>query len=102
MKFALDMGLNTLMDLAIINNMKIIKNNPNCFTDRDLWVLEKPDFFSISNRRNKIKRKAFSYKKALKLARKISGNRWYNQCLVYAVRESAQTNLNHRKIYKTI
>jgi hypothetical protein len=79
-----------------------INNKYLSFNERDLWVLEKPDYFSITNRRNKINRKAKTYKKALKLARKVSGNRWYNQCLVYAVRETAQTNLNHRKIYKTI
>ena len=73
--------------------------NKNKFTDRDLWVLEKPDYFSIIHYRNKLKFKVPSYKQALKLARKI-GNCWQNQCLVYAVRDSAQINLNHRKIYK--
>lgn len=82
--------------------MKLINNKNSIYNERDLWVLEKPDFFSITNYRNKIKLKARTYKQALKKARKVSGNRWYNQCLVYAVRESAQTNLNHRKIYKTI
>jgi hypothetical protein len=81
--------------------MKLINNKHSFYNERDLWVLEKPDFFSITNRRNKIKLKARTYKQALKKARKVSGNRWYNQCLVYAVRETAQTNLNHRKIYKT-
>ena len=73
--------------------------NKNKFTDRDLWVLEKPDYFSIIHYRNKLKFKVLTYKQALKLARKI-GNCWQNQCLVYAVRDSAQINLNHRKIYK--
>ena len=73
--------------------------NKNKFTDRDLWVLEKPDYFSIIHYRNKLKIKVPTYKQALKLARKI-GNCWQNQCLVYAVRDSAQINLNHRKIYK--
>jgi len=73
--------------------------NKNKFTDRDLWVLEKPDYFSIIHYRNKLKFKVSTYKQALKLARKI-GNCWQNQCLVYAVRDSAQINLNHRKIYK--
>ena len=73
--------------------------NKNKFTDRDLWVLEKPDYFSIIHYRNKLKFKVPTYKQALKLARKI-GNCWQNQCLVYAVRGSAQINLNHRKIYK--
>jgi hypothetical protein len=73
--------------------------NKNKFTDRDLWVLEKPDYFSIIHYRNKLKFKVPTYKQALKLARKI-GNCWQNQCLVYAVRDSAQINLNHRKIYK--
>ena len=73
--------------------------NKNKFTDRDLWVLEKPDYFSIIHYRNKLKFKVATYKQALKLARKI-GNCWQNQCLVYAVRDSAQINLNHRKIYK--
>ena len=71
----------------------------NKFTDRDLWVLQKPDFFSVLHYRNKIRHSVSSYKEALKLARKI-GNTWQNQCLVYAVRDSAQINLNHRKIYK--
>ena len=71
----------------------------NKFTDRDLWVLQKPDFFSVLHYRNKIRHSVSSYKEALKLARKI-GNCWQNQCLVYAVRDSAQINLNHRKIYK--
>lgn len=71
----------------------------NKFTDRDLWVLQKPDFFSVINYRNKIRHSVSSYKEALKLARKI-GNTWQNQCLVYAVRNTAQINLNHRKIYK--
>ena len=73
--------------------------NKNKFTDRDLWVLEKPDYFSIIHYRNKLKFKVTTYKQALKLARKI-GDCWQNQCLVYAVRDSAQINLNHRKIYK--
>lgn len=73
--------------------------NKNKFTDRDLWVLEKPDYFSIIHYRNKLKFKVPTYKQALKLARKI-GNCWQNQCLIYAVRDSAQINLNHRKIYK--
>ena len=73
--------------------------NKNKFTDRDLWVLEKPDYFSIIHYRNKLKFKVHTYKQALKLARKI-GDCWQNQCLVYAVRDSAQINLNHRKIYK--
>ena len=73
--------------------------NKNKFTDRDLWVLEKPDYFSIIHYRNKLKFKVPTYKQALKLARKI-GKCWQNQCLVYAVRDSAQINLNHRKIYK--
>ena len=73
--------------------------NKNKFTDRDLWVLEKPDYFSIIHYRNKLKFKVSTYKQALKLARKI-GDCWQNQCLVYAVRDSAQINLNHRKIYK--
>ena len=71
----------------------------NKFTDRDLWVLQKPDFFSVIHYRNKIRHSVSSYKEALKLARKI-GNSWQNQCLVYAVRDTAQINLNHRKIYK--
>lgn len=71
----------------------------NKFTDRDLWVLEKPDFFSIIHYRNKLKFEVSTYKQALKLAREI-GDCWQNQCLVYAVRGSAQINLNHRKIYK--
>jgi hypothetical protein len=75
--------------------------NKNKFTDRDLWVLEKPDYFSIIHYRNKLKFKVPTYKQALKLARKI-GDCWQNQCLVYAVRDSAQINLNHRKIYKQI
>jgi hypothetical protein len=73
--------------------------NKNKFTDRDLWVLQKPDFFSVIHYRNKIRHSVSSYKEALKLARKI-GNSWQNQCLVYAVRDTAQINLNHRKIYK--
>jgi hypothetical protein len=71
----------------------------NKFTDRDLWVLLKPDYFSIIHYRKKLKFKVSTYKQALKLARKI-GDCWQNQCLVYAVRDSAQINLNHRKIYK--
>lgn len=71
----------------------------NKFTDRDLWVLQKPDFFSVIHYRNKIRHSVSSYKEALKLARKI-GTSWQNQCLVYAVRDTAQINLNHRKIYK--
>lgn len=71
----------------------------NKFTDRDIWVLQKPDHFSIVHYRNKLKFKVSTYKEALKLARKI-GDCWQNQCLVYAVRDSAQINLNHRKIYK--
>jgi propanediol dehydratase small subunit len=73
--------------------------NKNKFTDRDLWVLQKPDFFSVIHYRNKIRHSVSSYKEALKLARKI-GDTWQNQCLVYAVRDTAQINLNHRKIYK--
>jgi hypothetical protein len=68
-------------------------------SDRDLWILEKPDYFSVIHYRNKIRHNVSGYKEALKLARKI-GDCWQNQCLVYAVRDSAQINLNHRKIYK--
>ena len=71
----------------------------NKFTDRDLWVLKNPDYFSIIHYRKKLKHKVPTYKEALKLARKI-GDCWQNQCLVYAVRGSAQINHNHRKIYK--
>jgi hypothetical protein len=71
----------------------------NKFNNRDLWVLEKPDYFSVIHYRNKIRHNVSCYKEALKLARKI-GDCWQNQCLVYAVRDSAQINLNHRKIYK--
>lgn len=97
MKFALDMVLNILMDLGIFNKM----TNKIKFNERDLWILEKPDFFSIIHYRNKLKHQVPTYKEALKLARKI-GDCWQNQCLVYAVRGSAQINLNHRKIYKQI
>ena len=35
--------------------------NKNKFTDRDLWVLQKPDFFSVINYRNKIRHSVSTY-----------------------------------------
>lgn len=70
---------------------------------RDEWVLEQPEFFTVVQYRPSPRKyfKFSNYKLALKHALKL----WYDNGkfympLVYAVRETAQANLNHRKLLR--
>ena len=65
---------------------------------REQWVLEQPEFYTVVRYRpNRVYYKFKNYKEAVKKAREL----WKETShifmpLVYAVRKTAQTNLNNR------
>ena len=75
------------------------KKMKNKITEREQWVLDNPEFYTVVRYRpNRVFYRFKTYKEAIKKARIL----WKETShifmpLVYAVRETGQTNLNNRK-----